>query len=186
MSKSIIKLRCIEKIRLKACRGGNLILNSVNLTGRVTKDIELRTTNNNIEVVNFNLAVEDYSHKNNQGKNSVCFFRCVGWRGIARTLHTYAKKGTLIGISGSLITSKYKNSDGKQETTVEILIDSLDLLASPRGGENSNNEKKTSSTVTDNDLPEAMSDMNTINGISSAKTDFSDQEDQEFESDLPY
>lgn len=108
-------------------------MNSVQLVGRLTRNVNLRTTRKNKkDVANFSLAVKNVSRKDRYGKPTTDFFSCVAWGVNARTLKTYAKQGTLISICGHLSKNHYEDSNGNKHIDIEIVVDSLDLLAEPK------------------------------------------------------
>jgi single stranded DNA-binding protein (ssb) len=83
-------------------------MNKVSLIGRLTKDVELRYTQNGVACVMFTLAV-DRQFKDNQG-NRVCdFISCVAWRTQAEFLSKYAGKGNIIALSGSIQTRQFQD-----------------------------------------------------------------------------
>lgn len=102
------------------------MINSVNLTGRLTNDVELRYTQNGSAVASFNLAVSR-QFTNAQGKRDTDFIQCVAWRKSAETLANYTHKGSLIGITGRLSTRNYEK-DGKTVYVTEVNVDSFSFL----------------------------------------------------------
>ena len=108
-------------------------INNVVLVGRLTKDVNLRSTQNGMMVGTFTLAVDrDYKEKN--GNRKADFVSCVIWNSKdskkAENLATYAHKGSLIGIKGSLQTRNYDDKDGKRVYVTEVKVDSFSLLES--------------------------------------------------------
>lgn len=97
-------------------------MNIVILVGRLTKDIELRTTDNGKNVVKFTLAV-------NKDKEHTNFINCVVWNKVAETMAKYCKKGDLIGINGEIQTGSYENSKGDKIFTTEVLANKISFLS---------------------------------------------------------
>lgn len=79
------------------------MLNTVALTGRLTKDIDLRYTQSGIGVGSFSLAV-DRQFRNANGERETDFINCQIWRKSAESLANYTHKGSLIGIQGHIQT----------------------------------------------------------------------------------
>ena len=98
-------------------------LNSVNLIGRVVRDIELKTTNGGTNIANFSLAVGCRNE-------SVSFFDCVAFAKTAEILSKYANKGKQVAISGSLQQRSYQAKDGTNRRVVEIIVNNVQLLGS--------------------------------------------------------
>lgn len=104
------------------------MLNSVTLVGRLTKDPELRYTPSNQAVATFSLAV-NRRFKNQNGEREADFINCVIWRQQAENLANWAKKGSLIGITGSIQTRSYEKQ-GQRVYITEVVADSFQLLES--------------------------------------------------------
>ncbi len=107
-------------------------MNITNLTGRLTKDIELRTTQSGKTVANFTLAVN--RRFKSQGQPDADFFRCQAWGKTAEVLHQYTHKGSQIGITGRLQNRSYENQQGQKVEITEVIVESMDLLDSRNNG----------------------------------------------------
>lgn len=110
------------------------MINNVSLTGRLTKEPELRYTPNGNAVVNFTLAVNRRGVKE-EGKQDVDFITCVAWKGIAETIANHLIKGSLIGVQGRLQARTFKYKEGDQDRTgyvTEVLIDDFSFLEPKR------------------------------------------------------
>lgn len=100
-------------------------MNQVVLTGRLTKDPELKTTSSDKSVASFNLAVDKYG----EGAD---FINCVVWGKQAENLCKYQEKGSLIGLSGRISTRTYDDAKGNKQYITEIVADSIEFLGSKR------------------------------------------------------
>ena len=105
------------------------MINNVVLVGRMTRDAELRHTNSNIAVATFTLAV-NRPFKNEAGEREADFINVVIWRQQAENLANWAKKGSLIGILGSIQTRNYENQQGQRVYITEVLASNFQLLES--------------------------------------------------------
>ena len=121
------------------------MINRAVLTGRLTKNPELRTTQSGLSVVSFNLAV-DRPFKDNNGNHGADFISCVIWRKAAENFCNFTSKGSLVGIDGRLQTRNYQDNDGKTVYVTEVLVESFTLLESKKdrlsnsnGGNGNNN-----------------------------------------------
>ena len=104
-------------------------MNNVSLVGRLTKDVELRQTGSNTAVATFTLAV-NRNRKNENGEREADFINCVMWRQQAENLANWAKKGSLIGITGRIQTRSYDNQQGQRIYVTEVVAESFQLLES--------------------------------------------------------
>ena len=94
------------------------MLNHVTLMGRLTKDPDLRYTNNNTPVASFTIAVDrDFQ------EDGVDFIDCVGWKKTGEFVSQYFQKGQMIVVSGSLQSRKWKDRDGNGRTSWEVVAD---------------------------------------------------------------
>ena len=103
------------------------MINNVVLVGRMTRDAELRYTQNNQAVATFSLAV-NRNFKSQNGEREADFINCVIWRQQAENLANWAKKGALIGITGRIQTRNYENQQGQRVYVTEVVADSFQLL----------------------------------------------------------
>ena len=100
------------------------MLNDVVIMGRLTRDPELRRTQNGTSVASFTLAVErDY--KPDGGERECDFFDCVAWRGTGEYVSKYYSKGRMAIVSGRLQTRSWTDKDGGKRKSVEIVVDNV-------------------------------------------------------------
>lgn len=112
------------------------MINRVVLVGRLTRDPELRVSQNNISVTTFNLAVNrPFTGQN--GERGADFINCVTFRKQAENVNQYVKKGSLVGIDGRIQTRNYENKDGQRVYVTEVVCDSVQFLE-PKGQQGSN------------------------------------------------
>ena len=105
------------------------MINRVVLTGRLTRNPELKTTQNGLSVASFTIAVNKQFTDAN-GNRGADFINCVIWRKSAENLCEYTHKGSLIGIDGHLQTRNYEGNNGQKVFVTEVVVDSFSLLES--------------------------------------------------------
>ena len=125
-------------------------LNRVFLIGRLTRDPELRSTNNGTMFCRFSIASNrSYYRKEGDQKEGdlqeyVGYFDCVAWGKQAEVISKYLSKGRRVGVDGSLRWSQWENQEGKKQSKVEIHVDNFQFLdpkgLSPSGDEASSPE----------------------------------------------
>ena len=108
-------------------------MNSVQLIGRLTKDPEIRTTQNGIKCALFTLAV-DRPRLTKDGNREADFISCVAWRGTAEFAEKWLTKGMKIAAQGSVQTRSYEK-DGAKRFVTEILCDRLEFVESKGNAE---------------------------------------------------
>ena len=109
-------------------------MNLVCLIGRLTKDPELKTTQNGKSVVTFSLAVDGFK------KGETDFIDCVAWNKTAENLAKFKKKGEQIAITGRLTTRNYEDRNGNKRKAVEVTVNDLQFI----GGKSNSETQKTS------------------------------------------
>lgn len=103
------------------------MINTVNLIGRLTKDIEAKVTNNNKKYSNFTLAVQR-DVKKSDGTYDSDFISCQAWGKTVDILDKYTQKGSLIAVLGRIQTRNYDGQDGKKVYVTEVVVNSIQLL----------------------------------------------------------
>ena len=101
------------------------MLNYSVLLGRIGQELTLKQTPNGAEVVSFNLAVE-----RNYNKDITDWISVVAWKGTAKIISQYFKKGDMICIEGSIQTRNYDDKDGKKVYVTEIVADKVHFVNS--------------------------------------------------------
>ena len=148
------------------------MINNVVLTGRLTKDADLRYTSNGIAVANFTVAVNRKFKKD--GQPEADFINCVIWRNGAEALANHTRKGSLIGVEGSIQTRSYDNDDGKRVYITEVVVKDFTFLESK-------SDSESTATTTKNETKEKYPDFGNSDPFdkSSKPVDISDD-------DLPF
>lgn len=117
------------------------MINNVVLVGRMTRDAELKYTQSNIAVATFTLAV-NRNFKNENGDREADFINVVIWRQQAENLANWAKKGTLVGITGAIQTRNYENQQGQRVYVTEVIANNFQLLESRNSQQNNQNQQQ--------------------------------------------
>ncbi|MGX7109003.1 single-stranded DNA-binding protein [Facklamia miroungae] len=102
-------------------------MNTVQLVGRLTKEIDLRYTSSGTPVGSFTLAV-NRSFTNQQGEREADFINCVIWRKAAENLANFTRKGSQIGVEGRIQTRSYDNQQGQKVYVTEVVVSNFHLL----------------------------------------------------------
>ena len=106
------------------------MFNLVVLTGRLTADPELKTTQSGVSVVSFCVAVQ---RQYKSGEDPITdFINIVAWRHTAEFVTKYFHKGNMIGVEGSIQTRKYTDKDGNNRTAFEVLANNVQFVEGKR------------------------------------------------------
>jgi single-strand DNA-binding protein len=114
------------------------MINRVVLTGRLTRNPELKTTQSGLSVATFTLAV-NRQYTNSQGERGADFISCVIWRKAAENFCNFTSKGSLVGVDGRIQTRTYDNKDGQKVYVTEVVVDNFSLLESKKDRQNNAN-----------------------------------------------
>ncbi|EOD7500807.1 single-stranded DNA-binding protein [Staphylococcus aureus] len=114
------------------------MLNRTVLVGRLTKDPELRSTPNGVNVGTFTLAV-NRPFTNAQGERETDFINVVVFKKQAENVKNYLSKGSLAGVDGRLQTRSYDNKDGQRVFVTEVVADSVQFLEPKNNNQQQNN-----------------------------------------------
>ena len=100
------------------------MLNRVILMGRITQDLELKTTQSGVSVLSFTIAVDrNYARQGEERQTD--FIDCVAWRQQAEFINRYFGKGRMIAVEGSLQKRSYDAKDGSKRWVTEVVVDSV-------------------------------------------------------------
>ena len=110
-------------------------LNSVNIVGRLTRDAELKYTNNGSAVASMSIATNRIVKRGEQWENEAYFFDITLFGKSAENLKNYLTKGKQIAVSGILKQDRWEK-DGQKFSKVQILADSIQLLGGKSDGNN--------------------------------------------------
>ena len=105
------------------------MINNVTLTGRLTKDMELKYTTSGTAVASATVAVER-SFTDGNGERGSDFINFVIWRKSAENMANMTAKGSLIGLEGRLQTRSYDNQQGQKVFVTEVVVNNFSLLES--------------------------------------------------------
>ena len=101
--------------------------NRVILAGNLTRDPELRFTNDGVPVCGFGLAVNRVRSRNEE----VDFFDVSAWRELGETIANYKKKGDPILVEGRLQYRTWEAQDGSKRSAVDVVADNVQFLGRP-------------------------------------------------------
>ena len=108
------------------------------IAGNLTRDPEIRTTPNGVNVCRFTVAVNrTYRDSSGAQKEDVSFIDCEAWTGLGEMIGRYAKKGTGVLVSGRLNQRSWEDkTTGQKRSRVEIVVEDFNFTgaASDRNG----------------------------------------------------
>lgn len=112
------------------------MLNKIFIMGRLTRDPELRRTQNGTAVAGFALAV-DRDYKNADGTKETDFIEVVAWRSSAEFVSKYFTKGRMAIVEGRLQIRDWTDKDGNKRRNAEVVADNVYFGDSKKEGDSS-------------------------------------------------
>lgn len=126
--------------------------------GRITKNAEIKTLNNNKKVVNFSVATHDsYKTKEGERKEQTTYFNCSYW--LSPNVAKILTKGALVELSGRVSSSAWIGKDGEIRSGLNFHTSSIKLHSSGKNSESEPQQNTREETIhpfagdTDDDLP---------------------------------
>lgn len=115
------------------------MLNRIVLTGRLTRDPELRRTTGDTAVASFTLAVDD-TMKDVNGEKITTFIGVTVWEKQADNVAKFLRKGSLVGVDGRIRQRTFERKDGTKASVIEVIANHVEFLE-PKGSREIPNEE---------------------------------------------
>lgn len=115
-------------------------INTVAISGNLTRDIENRVTNSGTTIGRFGIAVnERRRNSNGEWEDYANFVDCVIFGKRAESLEQYLTKGIKVAIKGRLHYSSWEAQDGSKRSKLEVVVDDIDLMSARQDGSQGGN-----------------------------------------------
>lgn len=105
-------------------------INSVNLTGRFTRDPDVRYTDGGTSIARFTLAVGRRFKRD--GEQTADFINCVAFGKTAEFIEKYFRQGMKLELTGRIQTGSYTNKDGAKVYTTDVIAEQVGFGESRR------------------------------------------------------
>lgn len=105
-------------------------INSVSISGNLTRDCELRTTQNGTQILTFTVAVNDRK-KDQNGKwvDVPNYIDCCIFGNRAESVSRFISKGSKVSCHGKLRWSQWNDKNGQKRSKVEIVVDEIEFMS---------------------------------------------------------
>lgn len=101
-------------------------MNKLTIIGNLTRDPELRSTQDGISVCSFTVAV------NRRNREDADFFRVSAWRQLGENCNKFLTKGRKVCVVGAVSVRTYQDSTGTTRAQMEVTAEDVEFL-SPKG-----------------------------------------------------
>ena len=159
------------------------MLNRIINMGRLERDPELRTTQSGISVTSFTLAVDRDFTSRDSGEKNTDFIDVVAWRSTAEFVCKYFSKGRMAVAEGRLQIRDWKDRDGNNRRSAEVVADNVYFGDSKRDGA-SGDSYGSAPSYSASPAPSSYGGDSSYGEPSSSPSGFADIDDQD--GDLPF
>ena len=107
-------------------------INRVMISGNLTRDAEIRSTQSGMAILGFGVAVNDRRKNQQTGEweDYPNFVDCTMFGTRGEKLQPYLTKGTKVAIEGKLRYSSWETKDGQRRSKLEVVVDEVEFLSS--------------------------------------------------------
>ena len=124
----------------------------MNITGRLTRDAEVRTTSQEKQVVNFSVAINDsYQNKAGERVELVTYFDCAYW--ISPKVASILTKGSLVELTGRVSARAWTANDGEVQVGLNFNTSQIKLYGGGKKSETVQTTKETNNNKTGRQNP---------------------------------
>ena len=103
-------------------------MNKLTIIGNLTRDPELRTTTQGINVCNMDVAVNRRKTAKDQDPGAD-FFHVSVWRGLGESCAKYLTKGAKVAVVGAVSVREWETQDGRHGASLEVTADDVEFLS---------------------------------------------------------
>ena len=97
------------------------MVNKTILQGRLTRDVEVRSTQSGMSVASFTVA---WSEKYKERETKL-FLDCTAWGKTGEVIEKYFHKGKEIVVEGKLQTEQWEDKSGNKRSSVKMTVDAF-------------------------------------------------------------
>lgn len=111
-------------------------INRVVISGNITRDPELRSTQGGMEILALGVAVNDRRKNQQTGEweDYPNFVDCVMFGNRAKSVSRFLSKGSKVAIEGKLRWSQWER-DGQKRSKIEVIVDEIEFMTSRGDGQ---------------------------------------------------
>lgn len=105
-------------------------INKAIISGNLTRDPEVRSTQSGMAVLSFSVAVnERVKNQSGEWEDRPNFIDCTMFGTRAEKVSQYISKGSKVAVEGKLRWSQWEAKDGGKRSKVEVVVDEIELMS---------------------------------------------------------
>ena len=121
-------------------------MNNFNCIGRVTKDLEVKTSQGGTTVLNNTVAINRPFKNKQTGEREADFINFVAFGKTAEIIAQYHQKGSLIGLSGRMQSRSYQNSNNQKVFVTELVVNEMHFTGSNNASDGQQSQARPNTT----------------------------------------
>ena len=121
-------------------------MNNFNCIGRVTKDLEVKTSQGGTTVLNNTVAINRPFKNKQTGEREADFINFVAFGKTAEIIAQYHQKGSLIGLSGRMQSRSYQNSNDQKVFVTELVVNEMHFTGSNNASDGQQSQPRPNTT----------------------------------------
>lgn len=119
-------------------------MNKLEISGRLTKDVEIRKSQKNVSCGSFALAVNEYAGLvDGKPQYDTSFFNCSIFGNKCDSFAKHYSKGDYVVLVGRIKQRKYENKQGVSVSVIEIIVEDFDYTPKATASESQANSNST-------------------------------------------
>ena len=122
------------------------IMNNFNCIGRVTKDLEVKTSQGGTTVLNNTVAINRPFKNKQTGEREADFINFVAFGKTAEIIAQYHQKGSLIGLTGRMQSRSYQNSNDQKVFVTELVVNEMHFTGSNNASDGQQSQVRPNTT----------------------------------------
>ena len=121
-------------------------MNNFNCIGRITKDLEVKTSQGGTTVLNNTVAINRPFKNKQTGEREADFINFVAFGKTAEIIAQYHQKGSLIGLSGRMQSRSYQNSNDQKVFVTELVVNEMHFTGSNNASDGQQSQTRPNTT----------------------------------------
>ena len=130
-------------------------MNNFNCIGRITRDLEVKTSQSGTTVLNNSVAINRPFKNKQTGEREADFINFVAFGKTAEIIAQYHQKGSLIGLTGRMQSRSYENSNSQKVFVTELVVNEMHFTGSNNASDGQQYQARQNTNQNQNNAPQA-------------------------------
>ena len=130
-------------------------MNNFNCIGRITRDLEVKTSQSGTTVLNNSVAINRPFKNKQTGEREADFINFVAFGKTAEIIAQYHQKGSLIGLTGRMQSRSYENSNSQKVFVTELVVNEMHFTGSNNASDGQQSQARPNTNQNQNNASQA-------------------------------